>query len=53
MARWQDPHLPIIVTSCWKRSPGLLQHHPPIPPPFQLRLGPLRVWERRGAGKIP
>lgn len=33
MARWQDPHLPIIATSGWKCLPGLLQH----PPPAQIR----------------
>lgn len=50
MARRQDPHLLIIATSCWKRSPGLL---PPAPPHPQLGLGPLRAWEKSSAGKIP
>lgn len=28
MARRQDPHLLIIATSCWKRSPGVAAPRP-------------------------
>lgn len=40
MGRWQDPTLPRIVTSCWKRSPLLL----PFP---QFGSGPVgeKCWE--------
>lgn len=41
IAKWQDPHLPIIAMSCRKCLPGLLRSP-------QIRLGPLReerCWE--------
>lgn len=41
MGRWQDPTLPRIVTSCWKRSPRLL----PFPQFGSGPVGEEKCWE--------
>lgn len=45
MAGRQDPHLPAIAMSCWKRSPGLLSSPHPRSDRSPESLGEERSWE--------